>query len=92
VISFLFVRWLFRQRRFRGSDQLGTAAAPINPLLGALAFNGGPTETHKQMASSRAIDRGDNSFAPPIDQRGLVRPRHGNKDGSFTVDIGSFEF
>ncbi|MCU0878189.1 MAG: Ig-like domain-containing protein, partial [Pirellulaceae bacterium] len=66
-------------------DQAGTSAAPINPLLGPLADNGGPTRTHALLAGSPAIDRGRNTTALTIDQRGQPRPFNG------VFDIGAFE-
>lgn len=65
-------------------DQIGTAAAPRDPLLGPLQYNGGPTQTHALLAGSTAIDAGDDSVAPPRDQRDYLR--------SGPSDIGSFEF
>jgi CSLREA domain-containing protein len=64
-------------------DQVGTAAAPINPLLGPLALNGGTTPNHALLANSPAINAGDPNAAPPIDQRGLPRDA--------APDIGAFE-
>jgi len=66
-------------------DLVGTAASPIDPMLGLLASNGGPTETHALLRGSPAIDAGDNTAAPATDQRGVARPQ-----GS-SADIGSFE-
>jgi hypothetical protein len=54
------------------TDQIGTPAAPIDPLLGPLADNGGPTLTHALQSGSPAINRGDPA-APPQDQRGYGR-------------------
>ena len=68
-----------------GEDLIGTSAAPINPLLGPLANNGGPTQTHALLSGSPAINRGINASLPSTDQRGLPRlvgPR---------VDSGAFE-
>jgi hypothetical protein len=70
---------------------VGTANNPIDPRLGALADNGGPTKTHALLAGSPAIDHGDNNDAPAIDQRGVARPRDGDGNGSRVVDIGAFE-
>ena len=39
-------------------DQVGTDGSPIDPLLGALADNGGPTMTHALLDGSPAIDTG----------------------------------
>jgi uncharacterized repeat protein (TIGR01451 family) len=66
-------------------DQVGTAAAPIDPKLGALADNGGPTPTMALRSGSPAIDAGDNTNAPATDQRGFRRIFNG------TIDIGAFE-
>jgi predicted outer membrane repeat protein len=72
-------------------DLLGTAEDPLDPRLGALAFNGGPTRTHALLVGSPAIDRGSNFGAPAFDQRGFARPRDGDGDGNPIVDIGAFE-
>ncbi len=80
-------------------DMVGTAAAPIDPLLAPLANCGGPTQTRALLPSSRAIDAGDNCvvltstsggcLTSPLttDQRdtGFARQVNG------TVDIGAFE-
>jgi predicted outer membrane repeat protein len=72
-------------------DLVGTADAPIDPRLGPLANNGGPTRTHALLAGSPAIDHGDNTNAPATDQRGVARVRDGDGNGSQVVDIGAFE-
>jgi CSLREA domain-containing protein len=75
----------------------------INPQLGPLANNGGPTQTHALTGSSPAINAGNNALIPPdladqdgdgntsellpFDQRGSSFPR--TVGGS--VDIGAFE-
>ncbi|HEV3341571.1 MAG TPA: choice-of-anchor Q domain-containing protein [Pirellulales bacterium] len=66
-------------------DQLGSSSVPINPQLGPLQNNGGPTPTMLPAANSPAVDAGDNNGAPNVDQRGIRRPLGG------TVDIGSVE-
>ena len=66
-------------------DQVGTTVSPIDPLLGALADNGGPTLSHALLTGSTAIDGGTNTGAPATDQRGTARD-----DG--TIDIGAFEY
>lgn len=63
-----------------------------DPLLGFLADNGGPTQTHALLPSSPAIDAGDNTDCPATDQRGFTRPADGNDDGTATCDIGAYEF
>jgi hypothetical protein len=55
------------------TDIAGSMAAPIDPLLGPLQDNGGPTLTHALLPSSPAIDQG-NSFGIHRDQRGHHRP------------------
>jgi hypothetical protein len=67
---------------------VGTAAAPIDPLLGPLQDNGGPTQTHALLPGSPAIDAGNNVHASMWDQRGPGFPRiiHG------VIDIGAFEY
>jgi hypothetical protein len=61
-----------------------------NPLLGALANNGGPTQTMAIAPASPAVDAADPASAPSTDQRGVLRT-DGNGDGVITADIGSFE-
>jgi parallel beta helix pectate lyase-like protein len=65
------------------TDQIGTPAAPIDPLLGPPADNGGPTLTHALQAGSPAINRGDPA-APPQDQRGYGR--------AGVPDVGAFGY
>jgi hypothetical protein len=66
----------------------------VDPGLGPLQYNGGPTQTHALLGGSPAINGGNNAFAVdadgnplPYDQRGqgfawIVGP---------AVDIGAFE-
>jgi hypothetical protein len=70
------------------TDLVGTSADPIDPRLGPLQFNGGPTQTMALLPDSPAIDAGDNTGAPMWDQRGPGFPRiiHG------IIDIGAFEY
>jgi hypothetical protein len=63
----------------------------IDPRLGALAVNGGPTETRALLAGSPAIDAGDDTVCPATDQRGVSRPQGGSDDGTAKCDIGAFE-
>ena len=67
-------------------------------LLGPLADNGGPTQTHALLPGSPAIDAGDNRLAVEIfgvpfatDQAGQTRFIDGNNDGEATVDLGAVE-
>jgi hypothetical protein len=66
-------------------DLVGTAEDPIDPLLGALQDNGGPTWTMELLFGSPALDAGDPDLDGTTDQRGVLRPQG---DG---VDIGAFE-
>jgi hypothetical protein len=70
-----------------GSGFAGSDLVNINPQLGPLQNNGGPTETMALLPGSPAIDAGDNTNAPACDQRGPGFPRI--FDG--TIDIGAFE-
>ena len=66
-------------------DQVGTAATPINPGLGPVQDNGGPSPTAALLRSSPAIDGDFSANAPATDQRGLGRPQ------GVRADIGAFE-
>jgi beta-glucanase (GH16 family) len=57
----------------------------VNPLLGALAANGGPTLTHALPAGSPALNAAAASTCPATDQRGVSRPQGGG------CDSGAFE-
>jgi hypothetical protein len=82
-----------------GGNLIGTTAAPINPLLGPLANNGGPTLTHALLAGSPAIDAGNaaavagSGGVPQYDQRGTPNGRVADGDGAggARIDIGAFE-
>ena len=74
------------------ADQVGTAAAPIDPKLardssGAVRLRdaGGPTKTATLLPGSPAIDRGADSPAPATDQRGFARRLGAH------VDVGAVE-
>jgi hypothetical protein len=47
-----------------GGNLIGTTLAPVNPLMGPLADNGGPTNTHALLPGSPAIDAGNPAFNP----------------------------
>jgi hypothetical protein len=74
-------------------DQVGTDVNPIDPLLGPLQDNGGPTLTQALLPHSPAIDAGspltpgtpDSNACPATDQRGVSRPQ------STACDIGAYE-
>lgn len=71
------------------NDQFGSVAAPLDPLIGPLQNNGGPTLTHALLNASPANNAGDPALQnlPLFDQRGPGFPR---VSGS-AVDIGAFE-
>jgi CSLREA domain-containing protein len=69
-------------------DKIGTGAAPINPMLGPLADNGGPTATHALLTGSPALDAGNpatpgsgGTACAAADQRGAPR----------NCDMGAYE-
>ena len=71
------------------------ATFTATPMIGPLAFNGGPTRTHALLVGSPAIDTGNNatcSAAPVsgIDQRGFIRPQFGAS--GFSCDVGAYEY
>jgi len=72
-------------------DQVGTGATPIDALLGALSFGGGPTQTHNLLPGSPAIDAADDPSCPALDQRAWGRPRDGDASGGAVCDIGAVE-
>ena len=86
---------------------IGTAAEPIDPLLGTLAYNGGPVFadgtrmlTHALLPGSPAIDAGDPLAAagmngvPEFDQRGMPWARVVNGDDvpEARIDMGAVEW
>jgi hypothetical protein len=70
---------------FSADDQQGGATddTRLDPDLGTLGNNGGPTETLPLLPGSRAIDGGDIA-APARDQRNFVRAGQ--------PDVGAFEY
>ncbi len=83
-------------------NHVGSSGLPIDPLLGALMDNGGPTFTHGLLYNSPAVDAGDDcvftntcspslSSALTLDQRGLSRQANGDLVAGAHVDIGAYE-
>jgi len=75
------------------TDQVGTAASPIDPQLGPLQNNGGATLTHAPLSGSPAIDAGSPSVpggggdaCETTDQIGTSRPQ------GPVCDVGAVEF
>jgi hypothetical protein len=83
-----------------GTDQTGTIASPLDPMLGTLQNNGGPTQTIALQPGSPAVDKGTSASLigqMTTDQRGtgyartFDDPGIPNATGSDGTDIGSFE-
>jgi hypothetical protein len=70
-----------------GSGYDPTDLLNVDPLLGPLQDNGGPTFTEALLPNSPAIDAGDPTDAPMWDQRGPGFPRVVNG----RIDIGAYE-
>ncbi len=67
-------------------DMVGTAASPIDPLLGVLdVYNPGTTPTYPLLEGSPAIDTAVCVAGVTIDQRGIKRPQ------GIACDRGAFE-
>ena len=71
----------------------------VDPLLGPLVDNGGPTYTHALLTGSPAIDAGDPTAVagvgdvPEFDQRGMPfgRVQDGIGDMTARIDMGAYE-
>ena len=61
------------------------ASANVDPLLGALANNGGPTDTRALGEGSPAINAGDPNLC-------VTAPTSAARRRSANCDIGAFEF
>jgi hypothetical protein len=70
-------------------DLVGNSSSPIDPLLGPLEDNGGPTLTHALLPGSPAIDAAGSGPAEgcyvTVDQRYTPRPT------GFACDMGAYE-
>lgn len=72
---------------------IGSAANPIDAMLGPLADNGGPTQTMALLAGSPAIDAGSNALAVGTDGKPLLTDQRSYyRIFNGTVDIGAYEF
>jgi CSLREA domain-containing protein len=71
------------------SDRWGDPS--LDPLLGPLADNGGPTPTHRLLPGSPAIDHALGAFCPGMDQRGRPRLTDGDGNGVAACDAGAYE-
>ena len=77
---------------------VGTPQQPIDPRLGPLADNGGPTPTHALLPGSPALDAGSpkpfeigTAYCQAVDQRGQTRSVDGDGDGAPRCDMGAVE-
>jgi hypothetical protein len=70
------------------TDVTGSSSSPIDPRLGPLQNNGGPTPTHALLFGSPAINHGDPALGLSVDQRGTIRFHNGVLP---PVDIGAFD-
>ena len=66
-------------------NQIGSSGAAIDPELGFLQDNGGPTLTHELLDASPANDAANFIASVAVDQRGITRPQ------GLDSDIGAFE-
>jgi hypothetical protein len=66
-----------------GSCGFDSGLNGVDPLLGPLADNGGPTPTMALLPGSPAIGRANPASAPATDQRGVPRPRASSDIGAF---------
>ena len=72
---------------FDGSGYAASDLLDVDPRLGPLQDNGGPTQTMALLPGSPALNAGDNTGAPTSDQRGPGFPRVVGG----TIDIGALE-
>ena len=69
----------------------GNDLPSVNPMVSALAANGGPTQTHAISTGSPALGAADTAACPTIDQRGASRtgvwPGPGCDIGAFEIEV-----
>jgi hypothetical protein len=68
-----------------GGTQTGNSTTPLDPMLNALADNGGLTRTHALQSGGPAIDMGGSTGVPSTDQRNAPR-------NVGAADAGAYEF
>src|ERR1043166_5686978 len=64
----------------------------VDPRLGPLTDNGGPTLTEIPVTGSPIIDAADSTVFPRTDQRSFIRPVDGDGNGTIRADIGAVEY
>lgn len=63
-----------------------------DPLLAPIPDDDDPTALiFEPRPGSPAIDKAANRACPPVDQRGVKRPKDGDNDGTAVCDVGSVE-
>jgi hypothetical protein len=83
----------FTQEFNQTGDQAGVTD-PAALKLGALADNGGPTQTHAVLAGSAALDHGDPAFDPTAFTPALTTDQRGAgfaRVSGGRIDVGAFE-
>ena len=74
------------------ADLVGTIDDPIDPMLGALADNGGSTFTHAILSGSPAMDTGDPDGCVDTEGNLLVSDQRGEvRHQGWACDMGSYE-
>lgn len=71
-------------------DEAGDRPA-TDPLLAPLADDLGIIKTYALLAGSPAIDTASEKYCPFVDQRGVIRPVDGDRNGKTGCDIGAHE-
>jgi hypothetical protein len=74
---------------FAASDLVGSGDTLIDPTLGPLQDNGGPTQTMALLAGSPALNAGDPGQLGMADQRGVLR-RGGVNIGAYQASASAF--
>jgi hypothetical protein len=74
---------------YADTDLVGTPDNPIDPMLGPLQDNGGPTWTQALLPGSLALNNGDPSELGNLDQRGVVRTGGANI-GAYQASASAF--
>jgi len=70
----------------------GEGNTSVDPLLEALADNGGFSKTVGLQTNSPAVDAGNPELCPDVDQRGFMRPFDGDGSDGARCDMGAYEY